>query len=105
MKLAFIPVVNNKYLRNINFHFTVASLDRLCVLLYCQDDVFVLKGKNLHCLGRKCFLQRLQSRLFWSCGYWNRPLELIIYNLNINVRSTVSGRTYPSFTSKSVLVR
>lgn len=93
MTLAFIPVVINKCLRNINFHFTFASLHRLCVLHYCQDHIFVLKGKNLHCLSWKCFLQCLQSRLSWSYGYWNHPLELTIYNVNVNARCTVSVKT------------
>lgn len=101
MTLAFIPVIINKCLRNINFQFTFTSLHRLCVLHYCQDHIFVLKGKNLHCLSRKCFLQCLQSRLSWSYGYWNHPLELTIYNVNVNARCI---RAYPSFASKSVLV-
>lgn len=95
MKLAFIPVVINKSLRNINFNFAFAEFHRLCVFLYCQDYAIVSKGKNLHCLSRRCFLQDLQRRLFWLCSYRNHPLEFKKnYNLNNNARSTVALKTW-----------
>lgn len=73
MKLAFIPVVISKSLTNINFHFTFAEFHRLCVFLYCQDYAFVLKGKKLYCLSRRCFYKT------YGAGYM--VTEIIYWNL------------------------
>lgn len=90
MKLAFIPVVISKSLTNINFHFTFAEFHRLCVFLYCQDYAFVLKGKKLYCLSRRCFYKTYGAGyMVTEIIYWN----LKNYNLNNNARSTVAVKT------------
>lgn len=93
MTLAFIPVVIDKCLRNINFYFTFVSLHRICVSLYCQDYVFVLKRKSFTVQAESVFYSAYRADFSQSYGYWNKPLELTIDNVNVNSRSTVSVKT------------